>query len=109
MRIPVATAHGKEWFEGETEIPVNGPYTQRAWRFTDQYTQTDYTPACDKAHKELKAIDCFMAVFPRKQLNDMVERTNVALVASRKAKTTIGEMLKWFGTTVLITCFEFGN
>jgi hypothetical protein len=41
----------------------------------------------------------------------MVEETNKNLVREGKAKTTKGELLKWFGTSILllITRFEFGD
>ena len=28
VRVPVATAHNQEWFDGEVELPTNGPFTQ---------------------------------------------------------------------------------
>jgi Transposase IS4 len=42
-------------------------------------------------------------------LSLMVEETNKNLVREGKAKTTKGELLKWFGILLLITRFEFGD
>ena len=50
-----------------------------------------------------------MACFPRTQLKFMVEHTSRKLVKAGKAPVTIGELLKWFGVTILITRCEFSS
>ena len=109
VRVPVATAHNREWFDGEVELPTNGPFTRKTWKLTCQYTGKEFTPGCDSAARELTALEFFMAVFPSSQLNLMVEATSVQLVAEGGARTTKGEVLKWLGILLLITRFEFGD
>ena len=109
VRIPVTTTNdGRQWYDGLTDMAVNGPYTQRGWRLTDQYTGKDYTPGMDESSQEIRAVDCFLALFPKNQLSEMVRNTNEALPES-SARLTKGELLKWFGVTVLMTRFEFGE
>ena len=107
--VPVATCHGVEWFaDPNTEFPVNGTFVKKTWKMTDQYNGAEYTPGCDPK-KEIRPIDFFMAVFPKKQLALMVEETSRRLTAAGKPKLTKGELLKWFGILILITRFEFGE
>ena len=108
-RIPIATCHGIEWYiDPNTELPVNGNFVRKTWKFTDQYTGQDYTPGCD-TNKEISPLGYFMAVFPKKQLSLMVEETSAKLTAAGKPRLTKGELLKWFGIVILITRFEFGD
>jgi Transposase IS4 len=108
-RIPIATCHGTDWFEGGTDLPTNGPFTRKSWKLTCQYTGKEYTPLCDHDNKDIEAIEFFMAVFPSKQLSLMVEQASEKLRREGKAKLTKGELLKWFGVLLLITRFEFGD
>ena len=110
-RLPVVTAHDCQWFEGDTELPTNGPFTRRTWRLTCQYTGREFTPGCDRDNKDVKIIDYFMAVFPSKQLKLMVDETNLKLTTALRPhpRTTKGEVLKWMGILLLITRFEFGD
>ena len=110
LRVPVASCHGIDWYvDPNTELPVNGTFVCKTWKITDQYTGQDYTPpGCDQ-NKELRPIDFFMAVFPKKQLSLMVEQTSVLLAMAGKPRLTKGEVLKFFGILILITRFEFGE
>jgi Transposase IS4 len=107
-QVPTVTCHGLEWFSADTTLPTNGPFTQKTWKLTCQYTAKEFTPMCDEG-KDITAMEFFMAVFPAKQLSLMVEETNKNLVKDGKAKTTKGEVLKWLGVLLLITRFEFGD
>ena len=108
VRLPTVTVHNRQWFEGDTELPTNGPFTRRTWKLTCQYSGRDLTPGCDLL-RELKPFDFFMAVFPSSQLKLMVEETSANLAAKGHPQTTRGEVLKFFGVLLLITRFEFGD
>jgi Transposase IS4 len=105
----VSTNNGREWYLGVTDVDVNGPVPMRPWKFVSQYTGEVYTPGCDDAAIELTPYDFFMAVFPRKQLKEMVTNTSANLKAHGQQEITTGELLKWFGITILITRYEFGD
>ena len=107
-RIPVATCHGREWIDGNTELPTNGGFIRKSWKFVCQYTGKEFTPGCDP-EKEVDVLDFFMAIFPKKQLQCMIEETNKRLVKGGHPKLTKGELLKWFGILLLITRFEYGE
>ena len=50
-----------------------------------------------------------MASFPKEQLKFMLEQTTASLQMAGKSPTSIGEILKCFGVTLLMTRFEFGG
>ena len=108
---PVATAHEREWFEGPVDVDVNGPVPAKFWKMVCQWKGHEFYPGCDcaGAKPRFKPIDFFLATFPKKQLFQMVDRTSKKLQSRGKQPTTAGEILKWFGVTVLITRFEFGS
>jgi Transposase IS4 len=109
-RVPVAENNGRQWFDGNTEVEVNGKPSTKFWKLVDQYgTGTEYTPGCDRATKKFRAIDYFMAVFLKDQLFQMQERTSEVLVDNNLQLTSTGEVLKLMGILVLITRFKFGS
>ena len=108
---PVSTNHGRQWFEGPTDVDVNGPVPMKFWRMVDQYTGREFTPGCDDVptkNQKFTPYDFFMACFPRDQLKAMLELTNASLKIAKKKLTSYGELLKWMGINILITRFEFG-
>jgi len=108
---PAAFANdGRAWFEGDVLHDVNGPTTVKMWRMTCQWTGRELSEGCDNGCiTKYSAFDCFMACFPKSQLLWMVDRLNDQLVRNKKAPTTVGELLKWFGVLMLITRFEYGT
>jgi hypothetical protein len=107
---PASVNNGIEWHRGITDVDVNGPVQMWPWKFVCQYTGEAFTPGCDNAvNTDFTPYDFFMAVFPRKQLKDMVRNTSANLKAQGKPEITTGELLKWFGITILITRYEFGD
>ena len=112
-RTPVTEQNGRGWFEGNTEVEVNGKSTTRFWKLVDQYGRGhEFTPGCDRAKKRYRAIDYFFAVFPKKQLQQMQERTSKKLISASPQPlepTSIGKILKFMGILLLLTRFEFGN
>jgi hypothetical protein len=97
------------WYEDSNPgYPTNGPFTWRTWRLNCQYNDREFTPNCDPEYK-IRAMDFFMALFPKEQLRMMVEKTSERLLLNGHSKLTKGELLKWFGVLLLITRFEFGE
>jgi Transposase IS4 len=116
---PVATVNEAEWHEGDVFLETNGPFTQKTWKFVDQYDGREYTPGCD-VNKEFTPYDYFMAVFPKNQLSQMYALTNQKIRQhndsitelsglKKEALTTPGEILRWFGVCILMTRYEFGD
>ena len=113
---PVATCHGRNWYNGPTDVDVNGATPHRVWKMTCQYTGYGFTPGCDdtgvKYDESLNAFtpyDFFMACFPKDQLKFMVDKINIHLCQDGCLPLSTGELLKWFGVTILMTQFEFGD
>ena len=112
-RIPVVTVNNRNWYEGNCTVEVNGKHSSKYWKLQDQYGRgTEFTPGCDRGKdSQYKPLDFFLAVFPKKQLKEMQERTSAALLAAEPKPlqpTTIGEILKFFGVLLIITRYEFG-
>ena len=110
---PASSNNGCNWYEGIADVDVNGPVPFRSWRMTCQYSGRVFTQNCDtQDHNikcELSPFDLFMASFPKEQLKFMLEQTTASLQMAGKSPTSIGEILKWFGVTLLMTRFEFGG
>ena len=102
--------HGQHWFEGITDVDMNGPLPYQSWKMVCQYSGQLFTTGCDdqthNVQNLLKPYDFFMACFPKAQLKLMVDETNASLRAAQKQQVTMGELLKWFGITILITRYE---
>jgi Transposase IS4 len=92
---------------------MNGKHSSKYWKLQDQYGRGfEFTPGCDSTRdKRFSLLDYFLAVFPKKQLQDMEERTNDVLGRLQEPLqlTKIGEILKFFGVLLLITQFQFGK
>ena len=115
--------HGRDWYHGVTDVDTNGPVpTKRPWKVASQYDGREFVPGCDGADKKKKVIhpltgiattsrryspyDYFMVMFPREQLDAMVTFTSNNLRKDKKKPTTAGELLKWFGVTILFAFLE---
>jgi len=100
---------GRAWYQGDVVHDINGPTPAKMWKMTCQWTGNEYTEGCDNGNApKYSELDCFMACFPKSQLNWMVDRLSRALLDHHREPTTLGEVLKWFGVLMLITRFEFG-
>ena len=109
-RLPVTESNGRQWFEGNTDIEVNGKPASKFWKLTDQYGRGhEFYPGCDQGKNKFRALDYFLALFPRRQLQLMNELTSSALEEENLQPTTIGELLKFLGVMLIITRFEFGK
>ena len=113
-KVPVTTSNGRHWYDGNCTVDVNGKHSSKYWKLQDQYGRGfEFTPGCDRGkNPKYKPIDFFLAVFPKKQLKEMQERTSQALQNAHPKPlqpTTVGEILKFFGVILIITCFEFGQ
>ena len=113
-KVPVTTSNDRHWYDGNCQVEVGGKHSSRYWKLQDQYGRgIEFTPGCDTGRDpQHKALDFFLAVFPKKQLKEMQERTSKALLSAQPKPlqpTTVGEILKFFGVLLIITRFEFGH
>jgi Transposase IS4 len=53
------------------------------------------------------ALDCFLLMFPPKQLASMDDLTNHELAKLEMNATNTSELLKFFGVLILMTTYEF--
>jgi Transposase IS4 len=103
---PVATVHGVEWFEEDVRIPIGGLVPRIPWcvRCADGSIVSE---ACDRSDKT--PYDYFMMMYPHEHLITVCRLTNKRLVNAGNKRTTVGEILKFYGILVLMTRFEFGK
>ena len=112
-RFPVVTVNDRHWYEGDTNVDVNGKHSARFWKVVDQYGRGhEFTPGCDRSKDpKFRPIDYFMTCFPKAQLQQMVDQTNKSLEEAFPdplPPITMGELLRFFGVLLIITRFEFG-
>ena len=104
-----ATVHEQEWFLDDpvTKLPVNGNYHLRNWAVK---TRMGYMLGRGGDHQNsYSRLEYFLMLFPPQQLQLILQLTNNELAMARKNYTTAGEIVKFFGVMLLVTCFEFGS
>ena len=104
-----ATVHEQEWFVNDpaTKLPVNGNYHSRNWAVK---TRMGYMLGRGgDRQNSYSRLEYFLMLFPPQQLQLILQLTNNKLAMARKNYTTAGEIVKFFGVMLLVTCFEFGS
>lgn len=107
---PVTEAHGLEWFadhQGSTRLPIMGVVPPRPWGVRSSVGDLS-GPGSDLSGRRTR-LDYFLLMFPPLQLREIVRLTNRNLLRRRKKRTTVGEIIKFFGVLILSTRFEFGT
>ena len=80
----VTTVHEQDWFTvRNAQTVMNGPVYNRQWAFRNLLGDP-LTPNNTAAFSRMSRLDCFLVMFPPKQLTDMVRLTNEELVQSNK-------------------------
>ena len=111
---PSVTVHDTSWYQDDvaTQHDMNGPVLRRDWRVRDAAGNV-LVPHCDgrggRGNQELQMsrLEYFLMMFPQNHLQEMARLTNKGLAATNKEKTTVGELLKFFGVLILASKFEF--
>ena len=106
FRRPDATAHGVEWYTHEVLTPIGGVICKRDWHIR---TQSGDCLADGVGEKCFSPFDYFIAIFPRSNRLEMVEWKIERLLRIGRAGASDRDVLRFFGITVLMTRFEFGN
>ena len=96
--------HGIKWFEDHYK-KINGPHPFRQW-FLRNTLGSQLTYGC-KEGKTLSRLDYFLLLFPPNQLIWLKLYISQQLVKNEDKGTTKGEIIKWFGITILATRSEF--
>ena len=112
--VKTTVVDGRVWTtEFDPELVINGLTAGEntpSWKMIDQYSGKEHAAGSDADKKELEPIDFFMAVFPKKQLLEMVENTNRRLANQQGTKeeppVTAGGVLSVLGIVVLMSRFE---
>ena len=114
--VPLAQQHnaakeriiaiGQVWKVAKNNLALNGPVARLNCRV--QCLDGTFIHEGD-SQNTLDAMDCFMAMMPVTHLARIVELTNDNLLNQNRTPTTTGEILRFFGTLVLMTWVKFGN
>ena len=99
-----ATVHNQEWFVDDpaTKLPVNGNYHFRNWAIK---TRMEYMLGQGGDHQNsYSCLEYFLMLFPPEQLQLILKLANNELAMARKNYTTAGEIVKFFGVMLLVTC-----
>ena len=105
----MATVHGTEWCKDEEAIklPIGGNVAFRDWKLKS--ANGDVLGAGSDINHKFSRLDYFLMMFPNSHIQKIVMLTNRHLIIANKLRTTIGEILKFFGVLILTTEFEFGS
>ena len=100
------TVHDTSWHQDDvaTQQDMNGPVLRRDWRVRDA-TGNMLVPHVDgrgRGNQELQMsrLEYFLMMFPPTHCQEMARLTNKNLTAANKEKTTVGELLKFFGVSL---------
>jgi hypothetical protein len=105
----VATAHGMDWFANDeaTQLSINGQRVSYSWILFDAVGH-HITKGSERGKATIRSkLDFFQLMFPPKQLDEMIQNTNLELEKLQMPATNTGEMLKLFGISILAARFEF--
>jgi heat shock protein HspQ len=103
----VASPHGEDWhFEPPlTYHELNGRHHYRSWSVTTSIGET--LRAGDNSDERYTRLDIFLLMFPPVHLDLITRITSERLVKKKLDKTSMGEILRFFGTIILTTKYEF--
>ncbi len=101
----VITVHNTPWVESEISQSLNGTVLRRNWYVSHASGQRIME---NESIAGLTPYDYFTWMFPMHHLEHIVTLTNAQLVYHQKSVTNGSEILKFFGTIVLMSRFEFG-
>jgi Transposase IS4 len=95
------------WFcdNEATQIEIKGSFHSREWGV--KTPEGDILRRGSNSDKRLSRLDIFLLMFPPSELNLLLFCTNTNLDLKNYKMTTKGEIIKFFGVSLLITKFEF--
>lgn len=93
---------GVVWVDQEVQQPVGGPTHEQQWAMSDPAGEL-VRPGCDcyGLGADRSPYDYFMTMFPQGHLKKMARLTSYLLSQRGKQKTSVGELLRFFGVLVL--------
>ena len=109
---PVAECHGRKWYSCAQDLKAGVPPGTIQWHMKDIFGDEIYPGSF--AAKRLQSsrspyLDAWLLMFPDTQLTETLRLTNIELKDIGKKEMTKGELVKFFGVTILVTRFEFNN
>jgi Transposase IS4 len=106
-RNVVATAHGYDWHDEPAQLhhELGVRHRYRSWSL--QTAIGDTIRAGDNCDEKYSRLDIFLMMFPPKQLEIIQQLTSRKLAEKNLLQTTIGEIVRFFGSLVLMTRYEF--
>lgn len=106
-RNVVASAHGYDWHDEPAQLyhEIGERHRYRSWSL--QTAIGDIIRAGENCDEKYSRLDVFLMMFPPKQLEIMQQLTSRKLVEKNLTPTTIGEIIRFFGSLILITRYEF--
>jgi hypothetical protein len=99
--------HGYQWHREDVLTPIGGPVRKSSWVLTVPGGRHISVGSDYSSPRSL--LEYFLSVLPVKNMRKIVELTNENLQKSSQRPTRPSEILKVFGTMVLMTRFQFGK
>ena len=99
--------HNQRWERATSEIQIGENVPNINW--SCQFTNGEVLKVGSDRQRWYSRLDYFLQLFPPKELEYIVEYTNIILASKGKVATSPGEIIKFLGICILITRFEFGS
>ena len=107
-RVHACEAHGRKWYTTTDEDLTHFKTTvPRQWYMTDNFGNKIHPGTAEG--EALTRLDAFRITFPIEQMKLMITLTNIQLHKKKKQPITEGEMVKFFGTLILMTRIRCRN
>jgi Transposase IS4 len=106
---PTVVVHDTSWYKDDaaTRLPINGSFAFRNWQATNAMN-VHFGEASDTERK-YSHLDYFLMMYPPSQITAMIHLTNNQLRVHNKKEITRGELIRFFGSMILATRFQFNN
>jgi Transposase IS4 len=105
---PTVVVHDTAWYEDDqtTKLPINGQFAWKNWHVTN-IINVHFGEGSD-TKRRLSRLDYLLMMYPPEQIA-MIQLTNALLRIHHKNEVTRGELIRFFGTMILATRFQFNN
>ena len=101
-----AVAHGRNWTTNEAVTSLNGAVTKKIYKVIGQSGDI-FTSG--SSPRDLSPFDCFISMFPMKQLEVIKSLPNLKLEEHDICPVTAGELLRFFVLPILLTKLNVSN
>ena len=105
--VVVETPDGKKWYKCPQGLEIAREKSSTQWYWKNKFNEKVYPGSANS--RNMSKLDMWMMTVGDDTLKNILNLTNVQLDKKGKSKLTMGELIKFFGITHLMTRYKFAN